>query len=723
MASKRLNILVYSGGQSKDSWWRNENLLTSVGNGSTVESVRHCLYTLRRLLGPNYAVIPVTGDMLIKEPWTASCAALVFPGGADQGYCRTLNGEGNRRIKRYVESGGVYIGFCAGGYYGSKRCEFEVGDKIMEVVGDRELAFFPGIARGCAFKGFVYHSEKGARAAELQVDKSVLSAGSVPNIFTSYYNGGGVFVDASKYIDQGVEVLASYTEDLAVDSGKGSAAIVYCKVGQGAAMLTGPHPEFVFLGKPADNWSLTKPRYATVNLEEKSTVPGFSEVIKTLAKDEKQRMDFLKSCLTKLGLVVSEEQNVPSLSRMHLSSLKPTDSTDILSNMKNLLTKDEHGEELLKDDNDTFHIVKPSTWRMVDLSKALPTEETSTESTDQTDGAIDERIVDYNTIIKQILVHEDDYPEAKQTPYFNHHAFYSNLKHYQSKSSEKISSFGSTMLYGEVVTSTNTILEKNTKLLRNLPTGFTATATQQVAGRGRGSNVWVSPAGQLIFSTVISHPMASMQSAPVAFVQYLAGMAIVKGIKTYEGSLYKDMPVKLKWPNDIYALDPVKIAEGGGDKRENYSKIGGILVNSHYDSKNFLMVTGCGINTNNAAPTTSLSQLIPHLPRKGLPPFTLEKLLARILTVFEELYTHFLESGFDEYLEELYYQQWLHNDQIVTLETEHDASARIKGITRDYGLLIADELGWEDRPTGKTFTLMSDSNSFDFFKGLLKRKV
>jgi biotin--protein ligase len=37
--------------------------------------------------------------------------------------------------------------------------------------------------------------------------------------------------------------------------------------------------------------------------------------------------------------------------------------------------------------------------------------------------------------------------------------------------------------------------------------------------------------------------------------------------------------------------------------------------------------------------------------------------------------------------------------------------------------LIAEELGWEERPTGRTFTLMSDSNSFDFFKGLLKRKV
>jgi biotin---protein ligase len=723
MASKRLNILVYSGGQSKDSWWANENLLTSTGNGSTVESVRHCLYTLRRLLGPNYAVIPVTGDMLIKEPWTANCAALVFPGGADQGYCRTLDGEGNRRIKRYVEGGGVYIGFCAGGYYGSKRCEFEVGSKPMEVVGERELAFFPGIARGCAFPGFVYHSEKGARAAELKVDKSILSAGSVPNLFKSYYNGGGTFVDASRFKDEGVEVLASYTEDLAVDSGEGSAAIVYCRVGKGAAMLTGPHPEFVSLGKPVDDWSLTKPRFATVNLNEKSIVPGFSEVIKTLANDEKHRMDFLKSCLIKLGLQISEEQDVPSLSRMHLSSQSPAGATGIISTLEGVITKDVHGERLLKDDNDTFHIVEPSTWRMVDLVEALPTEDHPIESSDQVDGAAGDQILDYNTIVKQILVHEDDYPDAKQTPYFNHNAFYANLKYYQSISSESSSTFGSNMLYGEVVTSTNTILEKNTKLLRNLPTGFTATATQQVAGRGRGSNVWVSPAGQLIFSTVIRHPMASMQSAPVVFVQYLAGMAIVAGIKTYEGSQYKDMPVKLKWPNDIYALDPVKAAEGGGDKHENYSKIGGILVNSHYNTEDYIAVCGCGINTANAAPTTSLNQLIPHLPRKGLQPFTLEKLLARILTVFEDLYTHFLRSGFDKHLEEMYYQQWLHMNQIVTLETEGGARAKIKGVTRDYGLLIAEELGWEDRPTGKTFTLMSDSNSFDFFKGLLKRKV
>lgn len=97
--------------------------------------------------------------------------------------------------------------------------------------------------------------------------------------------------------------------------------------------------------------------------------------------------------------------------------------------------------------------------------------------------------------------------------------------------------------------------------------------------------------------------------------------------------------------------------------------------------------------------------------------------LARILTTFSAMYEKFINTGFDKSFEELYYRHWLHTDQIVTLEAEGGVRARIKGITRDWGLLLAEELGWEDRATGKIWTLQSDSNSFDFFKGLVKRKV
>lgn len=153
---------------------------------------------------------------------------------------------------------------------------------------------------------------------------------------------------------------------------------------------------------------------------------------------------------------------------------------------------------------------------------------------------------------------------------------------------------------------------------------------------------------------------------------------------------------------------------------KEYVKIGGILVNSSYSSGNYDLVVGIGLNTAaNAAPTTSLNSLLPP----NLPPFTLEKLLARILTKFETIYTGFCRTGFDKALQELYYKHWLHTDQIVSLEQEGGARVRIKGITTDWGLLRAEELGWEDRPTGKIWDLQSDSNSFDFLKGLLKRKV
>lgn len=114
----------------------------------------------------------------------------------------------------------------------------------MAVVGDRELAFFPGICRGLAFEGFVYHSEAGTRAADLKINKSALAAPeTMTDRFKSYYNGGGVFVDAKKLEDRGVEILASYTEKLHVESGEESAAVVYRKVGEGHVVLTGPHPE------------------------------------------------------------------------------------------------------------------------------------------------------------------------------------------------------------------------------------------------------------------------------------------------------------------------------------------------------------------------------------------------------------------------------------------------------------------------------------------------
>ena len=442
----------------------------------------------------------------------------------------------------------------------------------------------------------------------------------------------------------------------------------------------------------------------------------------------------MKAFLAKLGLKTNEDNTaVPSLSRLHLSSVHPSITSEIVSSwLENVTTED--GQEYIKGENDTFLLEKPDAWSLGNLTKALPdvvksilpesTKEESQPTEKEVDKAIKssedtaEGIVDYDKVVKRLVLHESSVPESKETPYFNHHAFFANLRHYNSFARNIEGAFGKTILYGEVVTSTNTLLEKNPKLLSHLPQGTTATATTQVAGRGRGNNVWVSPPGSLMFSTVLRHPLSLSSNAPVVFVQYLAALAIVSGIQSYDQG-YEVLPVRLKWPNDIYALDPSKTSSNPADP-SSYVKIGGILVNSSYSGGDYTLVCGIGLNVTNAAPTTSLNALA---AKKNLPPLTLEKLLASILVQFEILYTRFCRDGFSSEFEALYYSYWLHGGQIVTLETEGGARARIKGITRDWGLLVAEELGWEDRPTGKRWELQSDSNSFDFFKGLVKRKV
>ncbi|CAN9090575.1 class II aaRS and biotin synthetase [Alternaria alternata] len=724
MATKRMNILVYS------------------GNGSTTESVRHCLYTLRRLLSPSYAVIPVTGDTLIKEPWFSTCALLVFPGGADLGYCRTLNGEGNRRISRYVNAGGSYLGFCAGGYYGSARCEFELDDPKMAVEGERELAFFPGVCRGLAFEGFKYASEAGARAAEIKIEKEAFENvdEGVAETFKSYYNGGGVFVDAKKLESRGVQILASYTEDLHVESGEGQAAVVYRKVGEGHAVVTGPHPEF-----------------APQNLSKIPSLPSYATIINDIAATDATRLAFMRLILGKLGLQVNEqEQAVPSLSRLHLTAHSLADVSDLVATWSEIITVMD-GDEYIKGENDVFRIEKEGTaWSVKELKRAvsamsekLPTLASVTNSSEKSVGeqgqekeddskkkraktpeeeiydcieytanTSPDEIVDYAKIVKVIIPHEKALPSAQETP-FHHDAFYANLHHYHTKLRNPDASFGKHLMYGEVVTSTNTLLEKNPSLLRNLPNGFTITATTQIAGRGRGNNVWIAPPGALMFSTVLHHSFALSQSAPVVFIQYLAALAIVQGIKNYAPG-YEKIPIKLKWPNDIYAQLP-------GSSANPIVKIGGILVNSSYSGSTYDVVPGIGLNLSNALPTTTLNQLA-----KGMNPplkdFTPEKLLASILAHFETLYSTFCQEGFNRDMESYYYENWLHTDQLVTLEDQQGVQsgckARIKGITRDWGLLLAEEVREIDgRGTGKIIQIQSDGNSFDFFRGLVRRKV
>ncbi len=176
----------------------------------------------------NYLLEDINAENIIQGDWKSTAKCLIIPGGADLPYCKKLNGKGNQQIKDYVENGGVYIGFCAGGYYGGNFVDFDRGGDL-EVLGERELAFFPGSVCGPILAPYVYNSDEGARIADVSWVDS--------NLYNVYFNGGGYFVDAHQY--HNVTVLAKYT-----NSEFEQAAIVECYVGQGKAILTGIHPEY-----------------------------------------------------------------------------------------------------------------------------------------------------------------------------------------------------------------------------------------------------------------------------------------------------------------------------------------------------------------------------------------------------------------------------------------------------------------------------------------------
>jgi glutamine amidotransferase-like uncharacterized protein len=199
-------------------------------------SLRYLFYSLQRIpFLKDYHVVRYGHRKLNEGNWQKKTALLVFPGGRDIYYHKALRGAPNRLIREYVESGGQFFGICAGAYYGAEAIVFEEGTEL-EIKDDRELGFFPGLARGPAYgRGmFRYGTESGARIAQLQWSQK--DADHKKN-FVSYFNGGCEFVDAEKHPN--VTVLARYE-----DIDKSPTAIVECKVGNGKAILSGVHPEY-----------------------------------------------------------------------------------------------------------------------------------------------------------------------------------------------------------------------------------------------------------------------------------------------------------------------------------------------------------------------------------------------------------------------------------------------------------------------------------------------
>ena len=201
-------------------------------------------------------------------------------------------------------------------------------------------------------------------------------------------------------------------------------------------------------------------RFAAANLDRHTDVPGYADLVDSLKADDGARNTFLRACLGKLGLQVSTEgSEIPTLSTIHLSALNHGDVSELLFSLEDVVTKQD-GEDYVEGENDLFHLEKPdSRWSMKEVQKSLlGVYETRKEASGSRTGTPDPT-ADYTNIPKRIVSHEVAWPEAKETPYFNHNLYYWSLKEFRAREKEA-ESWGDVFMYGEVVTSTNTLLER-----------------------------------------------------------------------------------------------------------------------------------------------------------------------------------------------------------------------------------------------------------------------
>ena len=185
-----------------------------------------------------------------------------------------------------------------------------------------------------------------------------------------------------------------------------------------------------------------------------------------------------------------------------------------------------------------------------------------------------------------------------------------NLNIYKEKLSMSV--FGQSIQYYPELDSTNT---KAWELITENATNGTVVITDnQLKGRGRQSNEWLSTPSENLTFSIILYPNSPLNQ--INYYSLLAGLAISDCLLEY------NISAKLKWPNDVL----INCKKVSGILCE--SKISGGLIKS--------MVIGIGLNVN--VEKTSLAQVLQNATSLFIESgqqYQLEKLLANILNHLE----------------------------------------------------------------------------------------
>lgn len=123
--------------------------LFCIYNGSGLSDALAYEKAYSQVLSDEYIFKCITASDIINGDVLANCALLVIPGWEDEPYCGALNGEGNCKIRKYIESGGRYFGTCAGAYYDADYYLYDENKQVCQrIEHPRELRFCPHVFCG-----------------------------------------------------------------------------------------------------------------------------------------------------------------------------------------------------------------------------------------------------------------------------------------------------------------------------------------------------------------------------------------------------------------------------------------------------------------------------------------------------------------------------------------------------------------------------------------------
>ncbi|KAF9523766.1 hypothetical protein CPB83DRAFT_862250 [Crepidotus variabilis] len=712
-----MNVLVYSGPEILQL------------------SLTHALSSLRAILLPHYTVQPITAPALKTQPWRLSCALLVLPQSRDS-HREGFMSPASQQIKEYVEGGGKCLMFgvratlhsrsgslgfgLSGGLKGltlgleGDDGPAEVPLKFSDQVRNRRLTF-----------GYLDDNE------HLVIKPSIITLNAFQKDFKGIYDSGLPKLNGF----QGAEEVSILGRFPCNKSELGPIAGLKIGINEGELVVWSPSIEFPLTEEPA---SSIEHNISTTEIQ---------------AVDDARR-EVLAKVLVALGLQLPAKESHSSvtganpipyskpLPQFLVSSPRcPNIVRDVLNQLQKapFVPSASVQMKVLKDSVDIFQLYSSDTTNPEEFLTSVR------------DPVADQASEKLSTVQhKKIISYSDGrLPDSKLTPLFKLVEYFDSLK--LSRERQGVASLpeignpwgiGEALLYGEAVTSTQTLFDNNPSFSSNLPTPILSLASHQLAGRGRGANIWLSPSGCLQFSLLLRVPLSETPTSPafkpakLVFVQYLFALAVVEACRD-DIVLGENLGgrVRIKWPNDIYA-------DVGVDGKEDLKKIGGVLVNTSFQGGMVDIIIGCGINVLNSLPIASLLQLknLHSSGNQSKDSPTMEKTAAAIMTRFEEMWNTFILKGSFEPFLGLYLKRWLHSDQLVTLTTTNPPiKVRIVGITAEHGLLrtmperrtsatgllgsYAARVDGDSSDTGEYVDLQPDGNSFDLMAGLIRTKT